>query len=135
MSATTSEYRQPKYFSQLEIIAMAAHEANRAYCLSIGDTSQVHWEEAPEWQRESVRQGVFGILEGKLKSAEQGHESWLALKRLQGWSYGEAKDVEKKTHPAFVPWSDLPLEQRAKGVLCQGVVRVMANVLNVPIAP
>lgn len=29
-------------------VAQIAHEINKAYCESIGDTSQPSWEEAPE---------------------------------------------------------------------------------------
>ena len=39
-------------------IAEVAHEANRAYCNSLGDDSQKEWEEAPDWQRQSAIKGV-----------------------------------------------------------------------------
>ena len=41
-----------------EQIARVAHEANRAYCLSLGDPSQLPWEEAPDWAKESAIDGV-----------------------------------------------------------------------------
>ena len=31
----------------IEACARAAHEANRAYCLALGDTSQPSWDDAP----------------------------------------------------------------------------------------
>ena len=33
-----------------EACARASHEANRAYCLAIGDASLAPWEQAPDWQ-------------------------------------------------------------------------------------
>ena len=33
---------------KIEACARAAHEANRAYCIAIGDTSQPSWDDAPE---------------------------------------------------------------------------------------
>ena len=39
-------------------IASICHEANRAYCLSIGDESQPEWATAPDWQRVSAINGV-----------------------------------------------------------------------------
>ncbi len=34
-----------------ETIAKVCHEANRAYCQTIGDNSQLAWEQAEEWQQ------------------------------------------------------------------------------------
>ena len=33
-----------------QLAAKTAHEVNRAYCQGLGDYSQLHWEEAPDWQ-------------------------------------------------------------------------------------
>ncbi len=107
--------------------AQAAHEANRAYCLALGDTSQPSWEDAPEWQRESAQNGVAGALNGA--TPEQSHESWLAEKTKTGWKYGSVKDPEKKEHPCCVPYSELPEEQRAKDGLYLDVVRAVAKAL------
>jgi hypothetical protein len=38
--------------------ARAAHEANRAYCLALGDETQAPWHDAPDWQKESAIEGV-----------------------------------------------------------------------------
>lgn len=40
-------------------IAEICHEANKLYCEAIGDHSQVSWDKAPDWQRESVINGVI----------------------------------------------------------------------------
>lgn len=99
----------------IELAAKTAHEVNRAYCAGLGDTSQVPWEEAPEWQRESARNGVRGVLAGN--GPEQSHEGWLEEKRATGWKYGPVKDPEKKEHPCFVPYTDLPPAQKVKDAL------------------
>lgn len=103
-------------------IAKVAHEVNRAYCTAIGDDSQPEWDVAPEWQRESAIAGVQAHLDGAL-TPEESHESWSAVKLAEGWTYGEVKDPEAKTHPCLVPYSDLPLEQRVKDYLFGAVVR------------
>ena len=41
-----------------EDIARICHEANAAYCLSLGDTSQTDWDNAPDWQKKSAINGV-----------------------------------------------------------------------------
>lgn len=108
--------------------AAAAHEFNLLYCLAMGDHSQVHWASAPTWQRDSVLKGVEGILAGNDPRAS--HESWLEVKRAEGWKYGPVKDIEKKEHNCFLPYDELPLEQRVKDVNFRNVVKTMAVALN-----
>lgn len=107
----------------IEQIARICHETNRAYCQSIGDDSQKSWEEAEEWQRDSAMKGVKFSLENPHASASAQHDSWLAQKEQDGWKYGPVKDAEKKEHPCFVPYEQLPLEQRLKDHLFKGIVR------------
>lgn len=112
---------------QVEACARAAHEANRAYCIALGDTSQPSWDDAPDWQKSSARNGVLGALAGN--TPEQSHESWLAEKRATGWKYGPVKDPEKREHPCFVPYAELPEAQRAKDDIFTTVVRCMGAAL------
>jgi len=107
-------------------IAAIAHEANRAYCQSLGDDSQPVWAEAPEWQQQSALVGVEMHLANPEATPEQSHESWLAQKVAEGWVYGEAKDPENKVHPCCVPYEELPAEQKAKDYIFRGVVHAMA---------
>lgn len=104
-------------------IAQLAHEANRAYCATIGDDSQLPWDQAPEWAKESAVKGVRAIMEGKVTRPSQSHESWLEEKIATGWSYGPVKDVEKKQHPCFVPYFELPREQQLKDYIFFSVVK------------
>lgn len=106
-------------------IARVAHEINRAYCASLGDTSQPAWEDAPEWQKNSALVGVDMHLAKPDATPEQSHESWLAQKLAEGWKYGPVKDAEKKEHPCCVPYADLPAEQKAKDYLFRGVVHAL----------
>lgn len=109
--------------------AHAAHEANRAYCAALGDTSQPEWHAAPEWQRTSALNGVRGVLiDGD--TPVQSHESWMREKRESGWTFGEAKDPVSKTHPCMVDYDRLPEAQRAKDTIFVTTVRVMAAALG-----
>jgi hypothetical protein len=109
-------------------IAQACHEANRAWCLAHGDTSQPAWEVAPSWQRESAVSGVQGALNGN--DPEASHENWMRQKIRDGWKYGPVKDPEKKEHPCLVAYSDLPPEQRAKDAIFVAVVRAFAEAFS-----
>lgn len=109
------------------LAAEVCHEANRAYCLAIGDLSQLPWDEAPAWQRQSALAGVAFIMNNPDSPASASHEEWMKFKLLDGWTYGEVKDPEKKTHPCMVAFEDLPIEQRAKDHIFGAIVRALVN--------
>lgn len=98
----------------VENIARVCHEANKAYCKGLGDDSQVSWEDAPDWQKNSCIDGVMFHLDNPSAKDEDSHNQWLEFKREDGWSYGKVKDVVKKTHPCFVPFDQLPKDQQIK---------------------
>lgn len=102
-------------------IAKICHEANRAYCDSLGDYSQQAWEFAPDWQRESAIKGVELHLGGTHTPADS-HASWMKQKLDDGWKFGPVKDPAKKEHPCIVPYDQLPLEQRRKDLLFKNIV-------------
>ena len=110
-------------------IARVAHTTNKAYCQAIGDNSQQEWDNAPEWQRESIINGVLFHLGHPDAGPGASHESWLKEKRADGWTWGKVKDPEGKIHPCLVPFLRLPLEQQAKDVLFAGVVDAMKGLL------
>jgi len=105
------------------VIAKVCHEANRAYCAGIGDNSQLPWEEAPQWQKDSAVKGVEFHINNPGAPASASHDSWLEEKRVTGWKYGPVKDAEKKEHPCFVPFEQLPPEQQLKDVLFSNIVK------------
>ena len=97
-----------------EKIASISHEVNRRYCQALGDFSQPAWEDAPDWQRDSIISGVMSIASGEITDPGMSHAGWLKQKVQEGWGYGEVKDPEAKTHPCMVQFNDLPTDQRAK---------------------
>ena len=103
-------------------IASICHEANRAYCKSIGDTSQPSWEEAPDWQKESAIAGVSFHMANPTASPSASHEAWRQHKEAEGWDYGIKKDPFLKQHPCMVPYDELPIEQRRKDYLFRAIV-------------
>ena len=110
----------------IDAIAMVCHETNRAYCASIGDTSQVPWGDAPEWQRLSAVEGVQHALDGDV-TPEESHANWMRSKEADGWVEGPTKDEVAKTHPCMVPYAELPIAQRRKDYLFIAVVRALAT--------
>lgn len=108
----------------VEEIARVCHEANRAWCEANGDTSQVPYDHAEGWQRDSAIEGVQAALEGA--TPEQLHESWCAAKVRDGWVYGEVKDAVAKTHPCLVRYDLLPEDQRLKDHLFGAIVGALS---------
>ncbi len=111
--------------NKAEYAARLAHEANRAYCESIGDTSQPSWDNAPQWQKASAINGVLAIAINPDMTPEQCHQNWSAMKVAEGWVYGEVKDETLRTHPCLVAYAELPEAQRIKDVIFGSVVRAV----------
>ena len=118
----------------VEACAEHSHNINRAYCIALGDTSQSAWTDAPDWQKDSARNGVRAVLTGAATTPEQQHASWLAQKQREGWTYGPVKDPIAKTHPCFVPYADLPPSQKTKDALYVNAVRGILVAHGVEIA-
>lgn len=116
-----------RYLSKptVEEIAKECHEANRHYCESIGDNSQVEWDKAEDWQKESAINGVR--FYNSDITPEQQHEAWMKDKKEAGWKYGKEKDAKKKTHPCMVPYDKLPEDQKLKDEIFQSVIKQMTD--------
>lgn len=48
------------------------------------------------------------LLELTEQIAENVHDVWAQSRIAQGWTYGEKRDDDKKTHPCLVPYGELP---------------------------
>lgn len=109
--------------TEIEDIAKLCHEINKSYCEQIGDNTQASWDEAQAWQKQSAIDGVKFHLKNPDSKAEDSHNNWLTHKIKDGWTFGEIKDPEAKTHPCIVPFNKLPLEQQFKDFLFLAAVR------------
>jgi len=110
-------------------IAEIAHEANKAYCQTIGDHSHESWDFCHQWQRDSAMDGVRAIQRGVVSRPEQSHENWWKGKEDKGWVYGEKKNTDINvgvlTHPCMVPFKELPAEQQMKDYLFFAIVTIL----------
>jgi hypothetical protein len=102
----------------IESIARACHSANGSYSDMIGDGMQQPWAAVAD----SVMSGVKFRLANPLSTPADSHANWMIDKHVAGWTYGPVKDAEKKEHPCFVPYAELPASQRAKDHIFVAVV-------------
>lgn len=107
----------------IEKIAELVHEANRAICQAQGDDTQPPWADAPEWQRKASTEQVLTVVGSPDITPEGQHETWMAGKIADGWTFGAVKDPDAKTHPCLVPYTDLPFEQKVKDYVFNAIVK------------
>lgn len=112
----------PEY---LERIARVCHEANRSVCESAGDMSQVSWDDAEAWQKDSAMKGVAFRINNPEAPLSAQHDSWMQEKLKDGWVYGEVKDVEAKTHPCLVPYEQLSAHDKRKDSVFVTIVNAL----------
>lgn len=111
---------------EIESLAKAAHEVNRAYCEAMGDNSHAAWDATAPDLKAIAKQACIGIAMQD-HNEEQSHEAWVAAKRSQGWNFGDKKDEFLKTHPCLTSFANLPIEQQVKDRLWVATVKNMTD--------
>ena len=119
---TQEEWEELVKKNKIMKIAMVCHEANKAWCMSQGDYSQKHWNEAEQWQIDSAIKGVEFRLNNPDAGHDAQHNAWMKEKVDGGWVWGIIKDVDAKTHPCIVPFEELPEFQKKKDALFCAIV-------------
>jgi hypothetical protein len=117
-----------------EVISQGIHEAyRRNKTQPSADPSMADWARLPETLKNSNREQANHIFDKlreiglSVKPAENGkaepfqfaatelerlaemeHGRWNAERLLDGWRFGETKDVARKISPHLIPWAVLP---------------------------
>lgn len=112
-------------------VAIICHQANKNYCEQIGDDSQLDWDKAPEWQRDSAYDGVVFCINNPDAGPDANHKSWYEHKLKDGWKYGPVKNANLKEHPCMVDFDSLPETQKAKDRLFKAIVDSLSSVIGV----
>jgi hypothetical protein len=111
----------------VEALARVVHAALRAYAAELGEAAAPAWADAPEWQRAATRAAVRFARDNPEADAAAQHDAWVAERRAAGWRPGPVKDPAARTHPALVPFAELPDPERRKDALVVAVVRALAG--------
>ena len=107
-------------------IASVCHEANRQLTRIIGDVPvQPPWEDEDPGIRNSAINSVAFNLDNPDAPPSASHDNWLKQKIADGWVWGPEKSLEKKTHPAMVPYEQLPAPVKRKDALFKAIVAAL----------
>lgn len=111
-----------------EAIAEVCHEANRAITRHTKDVPvQPAWADAPEDMRTSSIHGVRWRLEHPHAPASAQHDEWMRAKLADGWTLGPVRDATAKTHPALVPYDQLPDNVKDKDAVFTAIVLALSD--------
>lgn len=95
------------YMIELNRICKMCHDNNNKLMILNGESPQVGWDMLDAESQYITYKSVKKIIDDPNITAECIHNEWMNNKKLDGWVYGEVKDVTKKTHPLIVPFDQL----------------------------
>lgn len=108
-----------------EKIEEIVHSVNKIFCEFLGDKSHKDYKDAPDWVKDSIKNGIKNILANPDTTPEQSHENWMRKKEQAGWKYGKEKCEIMKTHPCMVDYNVLPEHQKVKDKFFTAIVKTL----------
>lgn len=95
-----------------------------------GTEKPVTLDQLPDIARRRLFEAVDMIAGGQIESPQGLHENWLKDRYLDGWTYGEVLDREKKTSPLLKEWEDLEPHERIKSVISYDIASSLVSDLD-----
>jgi RyR domain-containing protein len=109
-----------------EEIARVIHMANAELQRIQGDpVPSQPWDSETQELRDGVIANVRNARGGMTPRLL--HEEWVRDKERHGWTLGDEKDSQRKTHPCLVRYEELPDWQRDKNRLFVAIVRSLTH--------
>ncbi len=83
------------------------------------------WGQRDKAFREQFMRYVDSLCESdEFPTPEAAHDSWWRAYEEMGWVYGPVRDVEAKTHPDMVPFSELEQREQDKDAVFLALVAI-----------
>lgn len=131
VQGTPAEYMVVVDETQVNQIAMAAHEANRVWCEINGHHTKLPWAQVLGHIRVSTRAGVSNLImalnAGGQPHPEEQHEQWCVQKLADGWTMGDQYSAENKKHPNLIPWGEISQFEQIKDTIFIDLVITFFN--------
>lgn len=111
---------------QKKIVGLAkiCHEAQRAFCQTMGDFSHPNWDLTSPWYQKVMVECVTFVF-NKVSDVNQLHIFWSSQMTALGWSYGLVFNEKEKEHPNLKNFNDISFEEQIKYAI------FMANVIAI----
>lgn len=107
-------------------IARVTHAANRVLTALFKDVPlQPIWKDTPKGMQEGNVDTIVEMMLDNSLTPEDLHDLWCNSMSAKGWTWGEVRDSEKKTHPGLKSWSECSEPTRIKGEMFHAVVYAM----------
>lgn len=106
-------------------IAEILFNANRDYSRWIGKPPGATWANATT-QRAGMIEFVRAVIAGQITTPAEEHDRWCRMLNDDGWKYGPVESHVKKTHPALVPYPQLPAVEIRRDTWLLAMARTLA---------
>ena len=114
-----------------EEIAAVCYSVIKEYSLSLEDPSRYPPSFTYHYLDKNIRDGyekaIQEIKDGTRKSPEELHKKWCEDRFKDGWTFGEYKNVEKKTHPCLVDYKDLSKREKVKDTIFLEITKALIS--------
>lgn len=100
-------------------------EAYEGLVNASGDLPVPPWLAVDNEKRAQVVAGVKFHAENPNATAADSHEHWRKYMEARGYQYGDEKNVKEKTHPAMIPFNQLPPDLQLRHKLFTGMCKVL----------
>jgi len=91
-------------------VAAAYWAAYQVILDAMGGLPAPPWLAADNSKREQLVNGVIFHTENPNAAPADSHEHWRKYMEARGYQYGDEFNVKEKTHPAMIPFDQLPPE-------------------------
>lgn len=92
--------------------------------------SALKQEVSPDWElltaaEQDMKAAHTRQMRREKVTARKAHESWMALRLSEGWTWGPVTDKARKVHSALCPFEEIPVEEVIKDVLYERLLAAM----------
>lgn len=106
LAVVVTPVEDPAIRARFRFIARKIYEAQAQ-----SEEGVIPWGDIDVATQDEFAREIQGIIRGLTQ--RELHVSWLADARANGWAPGPPSIIER-THPAIVPWEELPDEDRSQ---------------------